>query len=102
MPGRLAVDFGTSNTVVARWDEAQQQGMSLHMPDYGRFYQHGNELVSVIPSLIHYASDRQRWVGNQVLQRTLYHSDRTFCWMKRRIADRHLWNWSLIHPVLCA
>jgi molecular chaperone DnaK len=102
MPGRLAVDFGTSNTVVARWDEAQQQGMSLHMPDYGRFYQHGNERVSVIPSLIHYASDRQRWVGNQVLQRTLYHSDRTFRWMKRRIADRHLWNWSLIHPVLCA
>jgi len=91
MPGRLAVDFGTSNTVVARWDDVQQQGVPLHVPDYGRFYQHGDERVSVIPSLIHYASDRQRWVGNQVLQRNLYQSERTFRWMKRRIADRHPW-----------
>ena len=100
MPGRLAVDFGTSNTVVVRWDEAQQQGVPLHVPDYGRFYQHGNERVSVIPSLIHYASDRQHWVGNQVLQRNLYKSNRTFYWMKRRIADRHLWN--VLSSVLCA
>ena len=35
MPGRLAVDFGTSNTVVAVWDEAQQQGIPLHIPDFG-------------------------------------------------------------------
>src|SRR5215510_10865811 len=91
MPGRLAVDFGTSNTVVARWDDVQQQDVPLHVPDYGHFYQHGDERVSVIPSLIHYASDRQRWVGNQILQRNLYRSDRTFGWMKRRIADRHPW-----------
>ena len=29
MPGRLAIDFDTSNTVVAVWDEAQQQGVPL-------------------------------------------------------------------------
>jgi len=91
MPGRLAIDFGTSNTVVAKWDEVQQQGVPLHLPDYGRFYQRGDERISVIPSLIHYASDRQRWVGNQVLQRNLYQSDRTFRWIKRRIADRLPW-----------
>jgi molecular chaperone DnaK (HSP70) len=88
MPGRLAIDFGTSNTVVARWDDVQQQGVPLHVPDYGRFYEHGSERVSVIPSLIHYASDRQRWVGNQVLQRNLAQSARTLRWLKRRIADR--------------
>jgi molecular chaperone DnaK (HSP70) len=88
MPGRLAIDFGTSNTVVARWDDVQQQGVPLHVPDYGRFYEHGSERVSVIPSLIHYASDRQHWVGNQVLQRNLAQSARTLRWIKRRIADR--------------
>jgi molecular chaperone DnaK (HSP70) len=89
MPGRLAVDFGTSNTVVAIWDEAQQQGVPLHMPDYGRFYQYGDKRLSVIPSLIHYASDRQRWIGNQVPQRNLLaHRERTFRWMKRHIAHR--------------
>lgn len=89
MPGRLAVDFGTSNTVVAVWDEAQQAGVPLALPDYGRTYQHGAEQVSIVPSLIHYAPDRRRWIGNQVLQQNLAHSQRTFRWMKRYIADRN-------------
>lgn len=88
MPGRLAVDFGTSNTVVAVWDEARKEGVPLHVPDYGRFYRHGNEQVSVVPSLIHYAADRRQWIGNQVLQQNLYESARTFRWMKRYIAHR--------------
>ena len=86
MPGRLAIDFGTSNTVVAVWDEATQEGVPLHVPDYGQFYQQGNEKVSVVPSLIHYAADRRRWVGHQVQQQNLSMSDRTFRWMKRYIA----------------
>jgi molecular chaperone DnaK len=88
MPGRLAVDFGTSNTVVAVWDEVQQEGVPLHVPDYGHFYQQGNERISVVPSVIHYAPDRKRWIGNQVLQQNLYHSPRTFRWMKRYISNR--------------
>lgn len=88
MPGRLAIDFGTSNTVVAVWDEATQEGVPLHVPDYGQFYQQGNEKVSVVPSLIHYAADRRRWVGHQVQQQNLSMSDRTFRWMKRYIANR--------------
>ncbi len=89
MPGRLAIDFGTSNTVVAVWDETQQEGIPLHLPDYGRIYQQGREQISVVPSLIHYTADQRRWVGNQVLQRNLYHSERTFRWMKRYIANRN-------------
>ena len=42
MPGRLAVDFGTSNTVVAVWDEARHEGVPWHVPDYGR---HLNAIV---------------------------------------------------------
>jgi molecular chaperone DnaK (HSP70) len=84
MPGRLAVDFGTSNTVVAVWDEERQEGVTLHLPDYGR----SEQQVSVVPSLIHYAAGRRCWIGNQVLQRDLYDSSQTFRWMKRYIAHR--------------
>jgi molecular chaperone DnaK (HSP70) len=88
MPGRLAVDFGTSNTVVAVWDEARQEGVPLHVPDYGRLYQQGDEQISVVPSVIHYAPDQRRWIGNQVFQQNLYNSPRTFRWMKRYISNR--------------
>jgi len=88
MSGRLAIDFGTSNTVVALWDEAKQEGVPLFIPDYARVYQQGEERVSVIPSLIHYAADQRRWIGNQVLQQNLYESERTFRWMKRYINHR--------------
>ena len=88
MPGRLAIDFGTSNTMVTVWDETRQEGVPVHVPDYGRFYQQHGDQVSVVPSLIHYATERQRWVGNQVLQQNLYHSACTFRWMKRYIAHR--------------
>ena len=36
MPGRLAVDFGTSNTVVAVWDPERYEGVPLHISEYGR------------------------------------------------------------------
>jgi molecular chaperone DnaK len=92
MPGRLGVDFGTSNTVVAVWDEIRKEGVPLHVPDYGRLlhYHRGerSESLSVVPSLIHYAPDGARWLGNQVLQRDLSCSERTFRWMKRYVANR--------------
>lgn len=90
MPGRLAVDFGTSNSVVAVWDEIRQESASLHIPEYGRQLQQGDETISVIPSLIHYEAGDRRWIGNQVLQRNLYHSNRTLRWMKRYIINRSL------------
>jgi molecular chaperone DnaK (HSP70) len=88
MPGRLAIDFGTSNTVVAVWDEARQEGALMHVPDYGRWSLRGDEQISVVPSLIHYTADRRRWIGDQVLRQELYQSERTFRWMKRYIANR--------------
>src|SRR5512133_1495588 len=88
MPGRLAIDFGTSNTVLAVWDDHRKEGIPFHIPDYGRLLQQEDDQISVIPSLIHYSADRKRWIGNQVLSQNLYHSERTFRWMKRYISNR--------------
>jgi molecular chaperone DnaK (HSP70) len=91
MPGRLAVDFGTSNTVVAVWDEARREGLPLFIPDYGvRRASAGEdgEGVALVPSLIHYAEGNRRWLGQQVHQHNLYESEGTFRWMKRYIAHR--------------
>jgi molecular chaperone DnaK len=88
MPGRLAVDFGTSNTVVALWDETLRQGVPLHIPEFGMIQQQGDETISLIPSLIHYAPENRTWIGSQVIQRGLRQSPRTFRWMKRYISHR--------------
>jgi molecular chaperone DnaK len=88
MSGRLAVDFGTSNTVLAIWDEARQEGVPFFIPEYCRTFRQGEDEIAVAPSLIHYTADNRRWIGNQVLERGLYHSRQTFRWMKRYISQR--------------
>jgi molecular chaperone DnaK len=86
MPGRLAVDFGTSNTVLAVWDESADEGIPLRVPDYGRVDPHSGE--PTIPSLIHYADDGRIWIGDQVLSKTLETSNLTFRDMKQYISRR--------------
>ncbi len=86
MSGRLALDFGTSNTVLARWDDATRSATTVLVPDYGGPL--GPDLPPVVPSLIHYEPEQRRWLGRQVLQQNLYSSPRTFRWMKRYIANR--------------
>jgi molecular chaperone DnaK len=88
MPGRLAVDFGTSNTLIALWDETSKEGIPMALPEFSRGYRQGDEIIPLIPSVIHYTSDRRSWIGNQVLVNGLYHSERTFRWMKRYISHR--------------
>ncbi|MBM3836670.1 MAG: Hsp70 family protein [Verrucomicrobia bacterium] len=98
MAGRLGIDFGTSNTVVAVWDEARREGVPVHVPDFGRVCvigaaensstSPGAESISIIPTLIHYAEDGRRWIGEQVCQKNLAASERTFSLIKRYIANR--------------
>ena len=88
MSARLGIDFGTSNTVVAVWDSARGEGTPLAVPGYGRLVWMGKEALSLIPSLVHLAPGRRRWIGEQVLEQNLVESPRTFRWMKRFISHR--------------
>lgn len=88
MAGRIAVDFGTSNTVIAGFDPVRQQGLVVPLSDYARPVKIGDDEINVVPSLIHYGVSGQVFYGNQVLQRNLAHSGRTLNWMKRYIAMR--------------
>jgi molecular chaperone DnaK len=89
MAGRVGVDFGTSNTVVAVWDDAAGHARPLWIPDYGHLFQQGDDTVPVVPSLVHYASDGRRLIGDQVLSGGLYDARGTFRWMKRYVAHRN-------------
>jgi molecular chaperone DnaK len=88
MSGRLGIDFGTSNTVLALWDSLSQQGQPLRIPEYSQDWKQDGETIPVIPSLVHYTSDGRIWIGDQVLRRSLVQSPRTFRWMKRYISQR--------------
>jgi len=88
MAGRLAIDFGTCNTVVAIWDVANRQGVPLNLPGYAKLEQQGDEQIAVLPSLIHYGEGGKKKIANQVFTGNVYHSERTFRWMKRYIMRR--------------
>lgn len=92
MAGRLAIDFGTSNTVVALFNEDRQDAESvplseLSIPEtsqYGAYH--------LIPSMIHYGENHKIKVGRQVLDSGVSLNDRhLFYWMKTYIgANRPL------------
>ncbi len=89
---KLAVDFGTSNTRVALWDDALGEARSLLIPDVSRVARYGAtgttpEEVPYVPSIITYAG-KQVWIGRQVEEKGLAESQATFRWMKRYIANR--------------
>lgn len=85
MAGRLAVDFGTSNTVVALWDAAGNRGITPTLAGLSVERRHieGGRQSSfhVVPSLIHYEGHRVR-VGRQIADDGLEGASSTFRWMK--------------------
>jgi len=88
MPGRLGIDFGTSNTVITLWNDATQDSHSLQLKDFTHAQKTGRGRVFVVPSLIYYGENDQCLFGDQVLKQNLQHSQRTFMWMKRYIGRR--------------
>jgi len=85
--GRLAVDFGTSNTVLALWDPTLRQAHCYAPAAYRSLYPQGDGSTPVVPSLIHYGDDKRQWLGQQVVQRNLLRHPHTLRWLKRSIGQ---------------
>jgi molecular chaperone DnaK (HSP70) len=88
MANNIAIDFGTSNTVISTWDSVTSSAIPLILSDFNRFFNQNGEKVATIPSLIHYTNDGKIWIGNQIFEKNLYQSRYTYRWMKRYIASR--------------
>jgi len=84
----LGIDFGTSNTLIAGWDEQSQLISLIPIPTYSRLVVQGTDEVPLIPSLIHYSSDGRIWIGQQVREHASPASRRTLRWMKQYIVNR--------------
>jgi molecular chaperone DnaK (HSP70) len=74
---RIGIDFGTANTVVARWDEARGRGEPVPLDGVDLTRAAGSGVRQrVVPSLVAYShTDGRRWVGAQVLDRPQLRSD---------------------------
>lgn len=88
----VAIDFGTSNTVLARFNETRERAETVRIPEVSselryRLKPGGAEhAVWVIPSVIHYA-EKETLIGDQVISRGLAEHPDTMRWMKRSIAQ---------------
>lgn len=84
----MAIDFGTCNTVLARWNTATQRVETLHIEEIGRTCRYrapGAALEresAVIPSLVHYGEDNAFSTGAQVENAGLDGHRGTFRWVK--------------------
>ncbi len=91
MASKVAIDFGTSNTRVAVWDEGKKAGKPLFLPDITAttlLTIDGKEIESYsIPSIIHY-NQASTTIGNTVLKNGTSTSPTTFRWIKRYISNR--------------
>lgn len=87
MLGRLGIDFGNANTVVAFWKENSARPVNL--APYSKLQQFQNDSVPVIPSLIHYKADGTQLIGNQVLEAGLAVHEHTFIALKTTFDTVH-------------
>lgn len=89
MAGRLAIDFGNANTVIAIWDEHEDCAKPINLAPYSRLQPWQDENVPLIPSLIHYKPDGTFLVGDEVLQANLMVHEHTFIALKTSFDTIH-------------
>ncbi len=96
---QMAVDFGTSNTIVAFWDEEKKDVVLHEVEDVTRpfhFEQDGlTHRIPCIPSLIYYENRHTTFVGEQVIAKMLENQQGAFRWMKAYIRSGRKINFSL-------
>ena len=88
----MAVDFGTSNTIVAFWDDEKNDVVLHHIPDVTLpfYFYHEGKMIEIpyIPSIIYYPDSKTRFIGYQVIERSLERSHGTFRWIKAYIQTK--------------
>ena len=88
---RIAVDFGTSNTIIARQNTVTGGAESIEIPGMSIEMQYRPisggppQTVYAVPSLIHYG-EGETLIGAQVMDRGLDAHRFTMRWMKRGVA----------------
>lgn len=88
---RVALDFGTGNTVIGLCEDDSEDPQTIEIPGVTLPLEHPTAgasppgRVHVLPSLIHYSAS-ETLLGSQVLTRGLAEHRDTIRWMKRRIA----------------
>lgn len=77
MVTRIGLDFGTANTVVARWDDEHDRGEPVPLDGIDLVREAGHGVHQrVVPSLVAYSTvSEQRWLGAQVLSRPELRTD---------------------------
>jgi molecular chaperone DnaK (HSP70) len=90
----LALDFGTCNSVLARWNAATRQVETVKLDKLSRTYVYrppGGEArqSSVIPSLIHYGRGGRVLAGAAVEDAGLTSARETWRWFKLDILNRN-------------
>ncbi|MCM8594259.1 Hsp70 family protein [Accumulibacter sp.] len=84
----LAIDFGTCNTVLARWNSATRSVETLRPQGMSRIYRYrlpgaaSERESAVIPSLVHYGEGNTLRTGAQVENAGLASHRGTFRWVK--------------------
>ncbi len=84
----IAMDFGTCNTVMARWNEEARRADLIQIPGLSRKFiyrlpGHAKDLTAnVIPTLIHYGEKETRLLGQQVADEGLINHAGSFRWVK--------------------
>jgi molecular chaperone DnaK (HSP70)/HEAT repeat protein len=100
MGHKLAIDFGTTNSVIARWDESTRQGQSLEVPGLSAA---GGSGVFLVPSLLYVRDARSDDIllGQQVRDECLDREpgNRLFRNFKRSIGAESLLESRLIDGV---
>lgn len=89
MGEKIVIDFGTSNTIIARFKEAIGAPEILRFENISKYYSYSVSPDSLlqtyfIPSLIYFNKDTSI-VGNEVLTKGLANHRHTFKWIKRYI-----------------
>lgn len=90
MNGRLAIDFGNANTVIAIWDEENSRPRTVELRPYARIHKHEKDRIPLIPSLVHFPEGSANpLIGHPVIQGNVLDSPRTIRSMKRNLTMVH-------------